>query len=403
VCSSDLVFWDALEPMPGVIDEAYLDRIEARLDWFAAHGIHVMLDMHQDVYARRFCCDGAPEWAIRDDGEPFTLQSTWSLNYFQPAVMRAFDNFWAYEEHRDLQDHYAAAWEALASRFRDHPAVLGYDLMNEPWPGSAFDSRELRPDGAGPSASTAEFDRTLFASFYERVIARVRAVDTEHWIFVEPRNTAAGGAMQFVPELDDPRAGPSRIVWAPHLYSVRYEASMSYDRGEDLTVSRWARSREEETRLHDWPILMGEFGMDPSYPGASEYLDDVLAMADETRINWAYWTFNGSWGFWDPVAGAERPHVAQIVRAYPQRVAGTPTAWSWDRATRTFSLTFEAAAGVTGETEIFVPAARFYPTGFDVSSSDADGTWSYTFDDAHQRVSIVASDDTTHTFTITPR
>jgi len=140
-----LIFWDGLEPESGVIDEAYLDRIEARMDEFADLGVHVVLDMHQDVYSSVFCCDGAPEWAVRDDGEPFALQSRWFLNYFQPAVQRAFDNFWLYTdgEHADLQDHYGDAWVAVARRFVDHPAVIGYDLMNEPSPGSMNDMLEL--------------------------------------------------------------------------------------------------------------------------------------------------------------------------------------------------------------------------------------------------------------------
>ena len=80
-----LVFWDAVEPVPGQYDGAYLDRVEQRLDWFHEAGILVLLDMHQDVYARRFCCDGAPEWAIRDDGLPFELQGLQPV----PAVRRA--------------------------------------------------------------------------------------------------------------------------------------------------------------------------------------------------------------------------------------------------------------------------------------------------------------------------
>lgn len=45
-----LISWDGLEPTKGIIEEAYLDRIATRLDWFAAAGIHVVIDMHQDVY-----------------------------------------------------------------------------------------------------------------------------------------------------------------------------------------------------------------------------------------------------------------------------------------------------------------------------------------------------------------
>lgn len=109
-----------------------------RLDWFANHGVHVILDMHQDVYAARFCCDGAPEWGIEDDGLPFEQNPVWALNCFAPAVQAAFDNFFEYPgEHSHLQDHFADAWAAVVPRFKDHPAVLGYDILNEPSPGSA--------------------------------------------------------------------------------------------------------------------------------------------------------------------------------------------------------------------------------------------------------------------------
>lgn len=402
-----LVFWDAAEPMPGFIDQAYLDRVEERLDWFAEHGIFVMIDMHQDVYAARFCCDGAPEWAIRDDGEPFTPQEIWSLNYLQPAVQRAFDNFWSYEEpHRDLQDHYAGVWAAIAMRFRDHPAVLGFDLMNEPSPGSLFDLREtLSGVGAGEGSRSERFDRTLLAPFYRRVIERIREVDPDHWIFVEPRFGGPGnGAVQYLPVIEDPRPGPSRIVFAPHLYSIRYEGRMEYDRAEDQVVDRWEAARIEETRLQNWPIVMGEFGMDRTFPGAAEYLDDVLQMADRMMISWAYWSFTpGTWGWWDPATMTEHPNADQLVRPYPQRVAGTPREWSWDRESRVFTLRFDDAPGVSGPTEIFLPVERFFADGYSVDSNDAPESWSQSWDADRQVLSLTTSaSDETHVITIRP-
>jgi endoglycosylceramidase len=46
-----LVFWNAAEPEPGVYDEEYFARVQERLDWHRNAGIHVVLDMHQDVYS----------------------------------------------------------------------------------------------------------------------------------------------------------------------------------------------------------------------------------------------------------------------------------------------------------------------------------------------------------------
>ncbi|HSN81459.1 MAG TPA: hypothetical protein VLS88_02680, partial [Polyangiales bacterium] len=75
-----LIFWDAIEPEPGVYDQDYLTRWEDRLDWYAEAGVWVVLDMHQDVYSQVFCCDGAPEWAVRTDGIPYEQQEVWWTN-----------------------------------------------------------------------------------------------------------------------------------------------------------------------------------------------------------------------------------------------------------------------------------------------------------------------------------
>lgn len=402
-----LVFWEAAEPMPGMIDQSYFDRIEQRLDWAAAHGMMVMLDMHQDVYARRFCCDGAPSWAIRDDGLPFTLQPVWSLNYLQPPVQHAFDHFWSYDAtDRDLQDHFGDVWVALATRFHDHPALLGFDLINEPSGGSAIDLNEItRGVATGPTSTTSVFDQTRLIPFYQRLIERIRAVDADHWIFFEPRFGAAGsGAVQYFPRLTDPRAGEPRIAYAPHLYSFSYEAASSYSTS-DHTVARWEAARIEESRTQNVPIVMGEFGMDRTFPGAVQYLDDVLEMADRQRISWAYWAYTpGTWGFWDPATMTEQSNIDQLVRVYPQRVAGTPTAWSWDRTTHVFTLAFDARAGVTGPTEIFLPADRFFPGGYVVTSTDPTGSWSEAYD-ASRRVLSLTTDASlaSHAFTIAPR
>ena len=64
--------------------------------------------------------------------------------------MAAFDNFFDYEgEYPYLQDHFADAWAAVVTRFKDHPAVIGYDILNEPSPGSVYDSKDISLTPAG--------------------------------------------------------------------------------------------------------------------------------------------------------------------------------------------------------------------------------------------------------------
>lgn len=207
-----LIFWDAIEPAPGAYDEAYFARVEERLDLLHAEGLHVMLDMHQDVYSSVFCCDGAPAWAVRDDGLPFTLQDQWFLNYYQPAVRRAFDNFWdADGPHADLQEHYVGVWLAVVERLGAHPAVIGYDLMNEPSPGSEDDATELLLETPNPDGPHASFDQNKLHPFYQRLIDAIRTVDTERWIWFETRYGAPGNGMpSYLPPLVDPRPSTLR-------------------------------------------------------------------------------------------------------------------------------------------------------------------------------------------------
>ena len=368
-----LVLWDAIEPQPGQIDEAYLDRVATRVDWLAAEGISVMLDMHQDVYAAQFCCDGAPAWAVFDDGKSFELQSTWSVNYLQPAVQAAFDNFWAADgAHPELQRHYAAAWKAVAARFRGHPGVVGYDVMNEPFPGSDFDLTEalLRVTPAD-GGSSRRFDEQKFAPFYQRVIGSIREADPDTWIFFEPRYAAPGnGSPSFVPRLDDPRAGTPRIAYGPHLYSTLLEANGAYGK-TDVAIAAWEAERAKETARWPVPVVIGEWGLAFGAGDATRFAEETLAMADRTHAGWAYWSWDPSdakgWGLFDGATGADNPSADVVVRPYPRRVAGEPVRWSYDPATRLFELVVRPRDGVTGATEIYVPAKRHYPNGWQLS------------------------------------
>ncbi len=327
--------------------------------------------MHQDVYAQRFCCDGAPEWAIEDDGLPFQQNPVWSLNYFQPAVQAAFDNFFEYPgEHSQLQDHFADAWAAVAARFKDHPAVLGYDILNEPSPGSVYAGSDITL--TAPDGEAAEFDRTLFTEFYERMIAAIREVDDNGWIFYEPRVAApANGQPSFILELDDPREGEPRIAYGPHLYSVQFEFNQAYTPATDVTLENWEASRNVETALQKAPLLLGEWGFDPSWPNADLFRRELLAMGDRMMMGWTYWSYDpGGWGIWerdDEGEFLERESANALVRPYPQRVAGIPRSFSYDPDSRTFALAYDPFPSATLPTEIYLPAARHYPDGWALS------------------------------------
>jgi endoglycosylceramidase len=88
------VIWKAVEPRPGVYDNAYLNRIAGTVRTLARHGIVSLLDSHQDMYNERFQGEGAPNWPAEDDGLPAVPKRGFPANYLAMAALwHAFDHF----------------------------------------------------------------------------------------------------------------------------------------------------------------------------------------------------------------------------------------------------------------------------------------------------------------------
>ena len=58
--------WEAVERSPGVYDEDYLDSISLLINKLGEAGIFVLVDAHQDVFARVICGEGMPDFYAKD-------------------------------------------------------------------------------------------------------------------------------------------------------------------------------------------------------------------------------------------------------------------------------------------------------------------------------------------------
>ncbi|MEV3861252.1 cellulase family glycosylhydrolase [Streptomyces sp. NPDC050095] len=387
-----LIQWRNVEPRPGAYDEAYLDRVAERVRWYGERGYHVMLDMHQDVYGPRTKGNGAPAWATETDGLGVAEQEQWELKYIEPGTLRAFDHFWGTKEaSRNLRARYAAAWAHVAARFRDDPAVIGYDLMNEPWGGSV----------QGPA-----FEAGPLAALYRRTIRAVRAVDRDSWIFVEPEAVSSNwGLPSGLPYLKDPRGSgdEARIAYAPHVYPLPMDLGGGYTGDTRAWVKRtlgsWRAQTERTARRLDAPVLIGEYGLDATLPGALDYVREVRRIADEMGAGTAYWSSDpGTWAPWERTkSGRLTPTklLPVLDRPTPLAVAGTPQSYGWDAKSRTLSVSWSGGTEGSGGTEVYLPA-RDFPKGGRVSGGEVV-SW-----DAKSRVLVVSSGPGSHRVRITP-
>jgi endoglycosylceramidase len=360
------VIYAAVEPNPGQYDDAYLDSIAATVQLLQAAGIYALLDFHQDAFSAVFSGEGFPAWAVLTDDLPVAPITAFPAAYAtDPSLQRAYDNFWANAPGPGgvgLQDRYAAAWAHVASRFRDVPGVVGYDIFNEPFPGSRWEAC------AGPRGCP-DLDATVLDPFIQRVVRAIRAVDDRHLIWYEPWVLFDGGAETHVGPFADPRLGMSF-----HDYQPR-----------DAFRLPLANAERQTQRTGD-ALLMTEFGATDS----PAVILEVLAAADAAMMSRIYWAYSNRTPFPVEAASAGVASAAQqglvldpsqplvpgnvfeakwdaFVRPYPRAVAGIPRHWHYDPKTRQFTLAYipTRAYGAdrhhpTAETEVFLPP-RHYP------------------------------------------
>lgn len=322
-----LVFWEAIEPEPGKIDHEYLRKTLERVDELAGLGIDVLIDFHQDLYAQRFGGNGFPEWTVNDGGKPFTRQTPWHNNYWQPAVWHAYDSFW---RSRDLQDRYAAAVMLMLRLVEDRPNVIGLDIINEPWPWKALG-----------------FERRALGPFYERIAQLRENENLRVPLFFAPMlptNTGFRTGLRRAPGKDS--------VYAIHYYDAMIDAGAPYRWWNRLLMWRTVRVKVGEAERMGVPLFVGEFGLSPSNPGFHDYLRDFTSLLEQQSIGWAYWSYDASsFGFLDS-KGQPGPALKSLVQVYAQRIAGRNPIVR--RTSHSFELSYDPIP-TTAPTVLFLP------------------------------------------------
>ncbi len=375
-----------LQPAPGEVSEEYLDGIATSVTDIVDGGLDVVLDFHQDGFSPKYNGNGWPDWLAIDDGLENPEDAVFPLYYIQnPAMQRAWESFWDNREGPDgegLQDLFALGVSAVAERFADEPAVLGYELVNEPFPGADWD----------PCASTegcADLEQERIVPFVEAMTDVIRAAGAEQAVWVEPFVTFNFGL------------GPTSLAGADTEQLLAVHSYALDVAGEDGVVDFSVQASERD----DKPVLVTEFGasVDP------ELLTRLTDGFDRGMLSWMFWAYNENiMSDRDGDASLDRVNdldgFKALVRPYPRALTGVPEGWSFDAEARTFELTY-GTAGPDGEaypadleSVVFVPEL-IYDTGYAVEVSG--GT--VTSDPCAQDLTILTDDDAEAvTVTVTP-
>ena len=244
--------------------DSRLDNLVDVLGWAQARGMKICVDLHS-----------FPGGLRTGDRE---------TNMF-------FDEKWA--------DAFVETWKRIATRVKGHPAIYGYDLINEP-------------------------KQTTFApiSYWEvqrRAAEAVRAIDPDTAIVVESNMAASAGTFRYLSPL-----AMDNVIYQIHFYgpmAFTHQGVAGNLRKQKGRIPFWPdpsqgwtrdyiRNSVKQARLfqekHKCRIYVGEFSAVGYAPGADQWIRDAISVFEEYGWDWTYHAFR-EWPGWSVEHEADNP------------------------------------------------------------------------------------------------
>ncbi|MBF0330768.1 MAG: glycoside hydrolase family 5 protein [Candidatus Omnitrophica bacterium] len=234
-----------IETSPYVYSHEGVGYLDRAICWARQNNLRVILDMHAAPGAQNH------DWHSDSDGKA---------------------RFWT---NKGFQRRAAALWGFLADRYKNEPAVAGYDLLNE----AVLD------------------DTTLLNAYYKAAIREIRSVDKAHIIFVEGNHWAQD--LTCLDNFDDNNLALSFHFYEPLEFTFNFVPGLKYPLCAGK--GRWDRAFMHK-RLESFvklagkqkrALCCGEFGVNSrdGFYGEDVWLSDILAEFKAMDIHWTYWTW----------------------------------------------------------------------------------------------------------------
>ncbi|MGQ0828853.1 MAG: cellulase family glycosylhydrolase [Bacteroidota bacterium] len=270
------------------------------------------------------------------------------------AVGFKWEDLWA--NANGEQNKIINGWKNIWNRYKNEPAVIGYDLLNEPERGNV---------------NAAVFVCNHLNPFYQKMIDELQIIDNTKMALIQSAVYLFAGQVNSL-SYNCPVARQN-VIYAPHFY-----VKLSSD-----TTGYAARIKQynKEALMHNSPLLIGEFGVpwDTTFDGdlikENEYMKTEIAalsyfdslkigfsrpwFSDDNAqvlpgVNWAL--IKGSNG----LGGPERKFILDVIsRPYPQYTAGNLISTKHDINSKRSVIKYTPNPAL-GSTTIFIPRKRHF-------------------------------------------
>lgn len=222
----------------------------------------------------------------------------------------------------------AQFWQDLAAALKDHPAVVGYNLLNEPKLERIFKST-----GEMIDAAPQEKVQKILYTFYKRMIKSIRTVDKHTPLILDSSTNADPRTFALLIPHKDENVLYSLHVYEPFKYTNHKTNKGRFSYPGEIDGKLWNQAALESymsavthfQKVHNIPsnrILVGEFGGHRKSPGLERYFEDLISIFNKKGWSFAFYAFRedvwegmdyevGSgrlpWRYWQAVERGEKP------------------------------------------------------------------------------------------------
>ncbi|XHT80048.1 cellulase family glycosylhydrolase [Bacillus cereus] len=218
------------------------------------------------------------------------------------------DRIWEEEKYQEQASQF---WKDLALELKDHPAVVGYNIINEPHPETAKNNRyndfwteDYEKWYSKVKGTTADLNR-----LYQKVINSIREVDQETPIILDSGLYATPWAFKYLKPVND-----KKTLYAFHMYEP-YELTSQGEKqnkeyqypglvkvGDLEKPVMWNKQGLEKflKPIQQWSkknhvssnrIIAEEFGINRTVPGATQYMQDLISIFNQKGWHKSFYAF----------------------------------------------------------------------------------------------------------------
>ncbi|WP_420421136.1 glycoside hydrolase family 5 protein [Simkania sp.] len=236
--------------------------------------------------------------------------SRWAQNNQAEDDLR----IWKEEKYRQQAIEF---WTSLAELLKDHQAVVGYNILNEPHPEKLFGHEDFSQIDFQKWHSSIKETLADLNLFYRDLVEAIRQVDRATPIILDTGMYATPWAISYLTPIEDEKVLYSFHMYEPYSYTTRkinkgrfsYPGIIPISIGnsetnlppvpnffnwEYETLNLFLKPIVEWQEKHQIPsrqILVGEFGCDRASKGAQNYLSDLIQIFDNYGWHWAFYSF----------------------------------------------------------------------------------------------------------------